>query len=66
MFALLNLDPLITIGDRNVKAVKEHLQKYKIRLVAEDTGKNHGRTIYLHTDTGRFVIKSVRCGIKEI
>jgi chemotaxis protein CheD len=66
MFALLNLDTLITIGDRNVKAVKENLSRHKIPLLAEDTGKNHGRTVHFYTETGKFTIKSVRFGIKEI
>lgn len=66
MFALLNLDTMITIGDRNIKAVKENLAKHKIPLLAEDTGKNHGRTVHFYTETGKFMIKSVKFGIKEI
>jgi chemotaxis protein CheD len=66
MFALLNLDPLITIGDRNIKAVKEHLAKLTIPIVAEDTGKNHGRTVHLFTENGRMTVRSVKFGIKEI
>ena len=37
-----------------------------IRLVAEDTGLNYGRTVELHCDTGEFLIKSVGKPIKTI
>jgi chemotaxis protein CheD len=66
MFALLNLDPLVTIGERNIKAVKEILWKEKIPLLAEETGKNFGRTIHFFTETGKVHVRSVKYGVKEI
>lgn len=66
MFALLNLDPLITIGDRNIKAVKEKLAKLRIPIMGEDTGQNHGRTLHLFTETGKVTVRSVKYGIKAI
>ena len=54
------------IGARNAEAAKQILKQYGIRLVAEDTGLNYGRTVELHCDTGEFLIKSVGKPIKTI
>ena len=43
-----------------------YLKEKGIRLVAEDTGLNYGRTVELHCDTGEFLIKSVGKPIKTI
>ena len=55
-----------SIGDRNALAAKEMLRRFNIRLVAEDTGLNFGRTVELHTDTGDFYIKAVKKPVKII
>ncbi len=54
------------IGARNAEAAKKILKEKGIRLVAEDTGLNYGRTVELHCDTGEFLIKSVGKPIKTI
>lgn len=46
------------IGQRNTKAVKEALAKVAIRLLAEDTGADYGRTVYFHTETGQVEVRS--------
>lgn len=46
------------IGDKNVVAVKEILRAYNIRIVAEDTGKNYGRTIVFDVETSGLLIRS--------
>jgi chemotaxis protein CheD len=46
------------VGDRNVKAVKEALASYNIRIVAEDTGANYGRTIVFDPVTKDLIIRS--------
>ena len=43
-----------------------YLKEKGIRMVAEDTGINYGRTVELHCDTGEFLIKSVGKPIKTI
>lgn len=48
----------LSIGDRNVKAVKALLEKYKIRLIAEQTGDKIGRTIFFDTATGLLEVRS--------
>lgn len=48
------------IGENNVAAVKEALQEEKIPLLAEDTGKNYGRTIRFRAIDGKLEISTVR------
>ena len=56
----------LKIGDNNVAAVKEKLAQEGIKLLAEDTGSNYGRTVELHTIDGKYVIKTIANGIKVI
>ncbi len=56
----------LNIGERNVKCAKKTLDDLGISLVAEDTGKNYGRTIILDTSTGIIFVKSALQGCKEI
>lgn len=62
MFADLSNSPMGRIGDRNVQAVKAGLQKFRIPIIAEDTGKDYGRTCYFDAPTGTMVIKSALKG----
>lgn len=48
-----------SVGQRNVEAVKEVLAKERIRIIAEDTGENFGRTVVFDSETGEYLIKSV-------
>lgn len=54
------------IGERNVVAVKNTLQKLKIRLIAEDVGLNYGRTIFFDSTNGELTVKSFAKGNKVI
>lgn len=54
------------IGARNAEAAKMILKQKGIRLIAEDTGLNYGRTVELHCETGEFYIKAVGKSIKVI
>lgn len=62
MFMGINNSNLANIGERNVIAVKEALKKLGIPIIAEDTGKNYGRTQTLRSADGVMVIKSVNRG----
>lgn len=66
MFAFKHMDDTMRIGARNTVAVKEMLEIYKIPIIAEDTGADYGRTIELHMDTGKLVVRTIGHGIKEI
>ncbi len=62
MFAPVNNTSLAGIGERNTIAVKNELTRLKIPIVAEDTGKNYGRTLFLDSTDGSMRIKSVNKG----
>ncbi|MBO5302630.1 MAG: chemotaxis protein CheD [Lachnospiraceae bacterium] len=59
MFEVSGMSNVGNIGERNAIAAREKLKALNIRLVAEDTGLNYGRTVELHCETGEFYIKSV-------
>ena len=50
---------MIRVGDRNVTASKKKLAQLKIPILAQDTGKNYGRTVIFYPKSGDFVIRSV-------
>ncbi|MDR1754161.1 MAG: chemotaxis protein CheD [Eubacterium sp.] len=54
------------IGERNVDAVKKTLQLLHIPILAYDTGKNYGRTIFFHLDNGSVEVKSTAFGVVVI
>jgi len=57
MFSFNN-DVNLNIGERNIQATKVVLGEMKVPIIAEDVGKNYGRTVVLDTDTGVYHIKS--------
>lgn len=62
MFAETGNSPLGNIGGRNTQAVKDGLARFRIPIIAEDTGKNFGRTCYFDASTGTMLIKSALKG----
>lgn len=66
MFEVSGLSDVGNIGARNAEAAKAKLKELGIRLVAEDTGLNYGRTVELHCDNGDYYIKSVGKPVKII
>lgn len=66
MFAFNQSSDLIRIGARNVIASKEILADLRIPVLAEDTGGNYGRTVELHSENGKFMIKTIGHGISNI
>ena len=66
MFALSNSTDIMRVGERNAEAVRNVLRKLDLRLVADDTGGNYGRTVELKLDSGRFRIKTIDKGEKEL
>ena len=49
----------IRVGERNVEASKKKLAQLKIPILAEDTGKNYGRTVIFYPETGDYIIRAV-------
>lgn len=66
MFAFAGAGDSMRIGPRNVESCREGLALMGIPLAAEDTGGNYGRTVELDCATGKFTIRSVQMGIKEL
>ena len=66
MFNFNSDSTMMQVGDRNVEGVKKKLKELGIRLLAEDTGLNFGRTVEFFPETGDFVIKAVGKPVKTI
>lgn len=58
--------PGISVGDKNVEAVRRELSRLKIRIVAEDVGGNYGRTLMFDSVSGMLEVKSLSHGNKII
>ena len=59
MFEVSGLSDVGNIGAKNAEASKKKLKELGIRLIAEDTGLNFGRTVELNSETGAYLIKAV-------
>ena len=53
---------LLNIGEQNIQAVHEFLTAANIPLVAEDVGKDYGRTIEFNPANGDLTIRSIGVG----
>lgn len=56
----------LKVGDRNIEAAKKALKKAKIPVVAEDIGKNYGRTVEFRIKNGKVIVRSFLYGTKEL
>lgn len=54
------------IGERNAEAIKERLRHHGLRLAAEDLGGVRGRTMELHSATGRTFIRTAASAPNEL
>ena len=63
MFALVTPSEVMRIGERNVAAVREVLDKEGIRILAADTGQNYGRSLEFSLDSGQVLVKTIEHGI---
>ena len=59
MFEVSGLSSVGNVGERNAEEAKIMLKELKIRLIAEDTGLNYGRTVVLDCENGNYIIKAV-------
>lgn len=59
MFAFSGNSDMLRVGERNAEAVKKKLAALNIRILAEDTGLNYGRTVEFYPENGDFLIKAV-------
>lgn len=66
MFSFSDSSDVMRIGARNVASTKEKLKELGIPVISEDTGGSYGRTIELHSASGKLLIKTIGHGVKEI
>jgi chemotaxis protein CheD len=55
-----------SIGDRNVNEVKKVLARLEIPIIAEDVGKDYGRTLFFDLTTGNLRVQSFGKNVKEM
>ena len=51
------IDDSQNVGEENVESVREILDRKNIDIVAEDTGGEKGRAVWLHTRSGEAVVR---------
>ena len=56
----------INMGERNVVSTRRALEAAGIPVVADDTGGDYGRSVYLDVATGRVLVRSLRRGDKTL
>lgn len=66
MFNFNSNNETLKVGERNVAATKMKLKEMGIRLVAEDTGGNFGRTIVINSEDGSLHVRTIGHGEKTI
>ncbi|MCL1788750.1 MAG: chemotaxis protein CheD [Oscillospiraceae bacterium] len=54
------------IGERNVAAVKAALQALRIPIIAQDTGADYGRTVFMYPEDGVVKVKSASKGERNL
>ena len=59
MFAFAKATDIMRVGARNAEAVKEQLKSLGIKLIAEDTGENYGRTVQINLENGVYTVKTM-------
>jgi chemotaxis protein CheD len=60
MFNFGSKEISMNIGKRNIKATKKILKEKRIKIVAEDIGKDFGRTMKFYTEDGSIKITSYK------
>ena len=66
MFTFANATDIMRVGERNTEAVRSMLKKIDIRIIADDTGGNYGRTVELKLENGIYRDKTIDKGEKEL
>ena len=66
MFAFNTNNNMLQVGARNAEAARNILRGLGIRIVAEDTGENYGRTIEFYPETSELLIKAIGKPPKKI
>lgn len=59
MFAFSSKADMVRVGERNAEAAVKKLGELGIPILANDTGKNYGRTVIFYPENGDFVVRAV-------
>ncbi len=59
MFQIQGRGDIMKIGERNVAVTIKTLEELNIKLLAQDTGANYGRTVTFFPENGEFHIRAV-------
>ena len=62
MFTAISNNALASIGQRNIEAIRKELSRLGIPIIADDTGKDFGRTVYFYAEDGSMHVKSASKG----
>ncbi len=63
MFANLASPSVASVGERNVIATRQALERAGIAVHGEDTGKDYGRSVYAFLESGRVEVRSYAHGV---
>lgn len=66
MFASLLPGGGISVGERNVAAVRNALTAAGTPILAQDTGGDYGRSVYFCVDEGRVEVRSLKKGARVL
>jgi chemotaxis protein CheD len=56
----------INLGERNVTAARAVLAEVGVPIIAEDTGSDYGRSVFLYVLSGRVEVRSLRKGSRVL
>ncbi len=63
MFASVGSSSVSSVGERNIHATRQAIERAGIPLLAEDIGKDYGRSVYAFLETGRVEVRSYAHGV---
>ena len=66
MFASIGSTSVASVGERNILAAREALDRAGIPVVGEDTGKDYGRSVYAFLASGRVESRSYAHGVRVL
>ena len=66
MFSSIPDNSVFNIGGRNLEVAKEMLAAHRIRVLVEECGGSHGRTLYFDVGSGQVKVKTLFHGEKVL
>ncbi len=66
MFATLASPAVAAVGERNIHATRQALERLGIPVAAEDVGRDYGRSVYAFLEAGRIEVRSYAHGVRVL